>query len=308
VEIQEKYNYGGWKNCIKLSNGKIELVVTTDVGPRIIKFGAAGGRNLFKEFKETLGSIGGDKWNSYGGHRLWHAPEQIPRTYFPDNFKVPYSIQNNTLILSQEIEKTTGIKKEIEVTLFEDENYVKVLHRIINKNLWDVELAPWAITVMTEGTRAIIPQEPYQSHIENLLPVRQIALWSYTEMGDSRFKWGNKYIQVTQDSSKDSCQKIGCKNTLGWVAGYLDGEIFVKRYPYDEFAIYPDLGCNTEIYTDKNILEIETLNTLDLLPHEGFVTHTEYWFYFNELLDEDENSIDKKLLPLIKKTNKYCKF
>ena len=51
MEFQEKYYYGGWKNCIRLSNGRIELVATTDVGPRIIRFAEVNGKNLFKEFK-----------------------------------------------------------------------------------------------------------------------------------------------------------------------------------------------------------------------------------------------------------------
>lgn len=308
LEIKEHYNYGGWKNCIYIGNGRIELIATTDIGPRIIKFGAAGGRNLFKELKEELGTTGGKDWKLYGGHRLWHAPEDILRTYFPDNIKVPYKLSGNTVILSQETELSTGIKKEIEITMNEKENYVKLVHRLINKNLWDVEFAPWSVTVMSEGTRAIIPQEPYKTHDENLLPVRTVALWSYTKMQDSRLKWGNKYIQVIQDPNSKSPQKIGFLNTLEWVAGYLDGEIFIKRYSYNPYAIYPDMRCNTEIYTDGSLLELETINSLDLLPHDGFAEHVEYWFYFKDYTDETEESIDKKLLPLIKKTSKFCKF
>jgi len=61
----EKINYGGWSNCIRLSNGKIELIVTTDVGPRIIRFGFINGQNIFKEYKEQLGKTGGNVWRIY---------------------------------------------------------------------------------------------------------------------------------------------------------------------------------------------------------------------------------------------------
>src|SRR5215469_11064337 len=50
----EKVNYAGWPNCYKVSNGEVELIVTGDVGPRIIRFGFAGGQNLLKEFPEQL--------------------------------------------------------------------------------------------------------------------------------------------------------------------------------------------------------------------------------------------------------------
>ena len=39
VQFQEKVSYGGWPNCVRLNNGKVELIITTDVGPRVIRFG-----------------------------------------------------------------------------------------------------------------------------------------------------------------------------------------------------------------------------------------------------------------------------
>ena len=38
--------YGGWKRCLKLSNGKIEMVITTDVGPRVVRYGFEGKENV----------------------------------------------------------------------------------------------------------------------------------------------------------------------------------------------------------------------------------------------------------------------
>ncbi len=77
-----RVSYKGWENCLKFGNGKVELVVTTDVGPRILLFGFAEGQNLFKNYEEQMGRTppaagesGGDQWRLYGGHRLWHAPE-----------------------------------------------------------------------------------------------------------------------------------------------------------------------------------------------------------------------------------------
>ena len=87
----QKTPYGGWKNCIRLTNAEIELIATTDVGPRVIRLGFIGGQNLFKEWKDQLGKTGSDKWVIYGGHRLWHAPEVMPRTYAPDNGPVEYA-------------------------------------------------------------------------------------------------------------------------------------------------------------------------------------------------------------------------
>ncbi|HRI89355.1 MAG TPA: hypothetical protein PK869_13870, partial [Candidatus Hydrogenedentes bacterium] len=190
----EKKPYGGWPNCIVLSNGKVDVVVTTDVGPRIMRYGFVGGQNFMNEYADLLGKTGGDEWRIYGGHRLWHAPEAQPRTYAPDNSPVKYEWDGATLRLTQDTEKSTGIKKQMEITLDAESSKLTVLHRLTNENEWDVTLAPWALTVMAKSGRAIFPQEPYISHTDYLLPARPIALWHYTDMKDPRWTWGTKYI------------------------------------------------------------------------------------------------------------------
>ena len=58
----------------KLSNGVVELVVTADVGPRILFYGFRNGENQFHEVKEDAGKNGGSEFRLYGGHRLWVSP------------------------------------------------------------------------------------------------------------------------------------------------------------------------------------------------------------------------------------------
>ncbi len=298
--MQEKVNYGGWSNCVRLSNGQVELVVTTDVGPRVIRFGCVGGQNIFKEFADEMGKTGGTEWRSYGGHRLWHAPEAMPRTYFPDNGPVKYAWDGKTLKVTQPVETTTGIVKEMEITLDPNANHVTVLHRLTNKNLWPVELAPWALTVMTPGGRAIFPQEPYRPHPEFLAPARPMVLWGYTDMKDPRWTWGTKYVQLRQDPKAKTKEKVGFMNTLGWAAYYLNGEVFLKRFPFDPKATYADFGCNNETYTDPDILEIESLGPLTKIAPDGHVEHTENWFLSRAKLGESESSLDETLMPLVR--------
>src|SRR5215475_104744 len=58
----EKVEYKGWQNCYRVSNGEVELIVTGDVGPRVIRFGFVGGQNLFKEYADQLGKTGEKKF------------------------------------------------------------------------------------------------------------------------------------------------------------------------------------------------------------------------------------------------------
>jgi hypothetical protein len=298
----EKVYYGGWPNCVRLTNGRVELIATTDVGPRIIRFGFVGGQNLFKEYKEFAGLIGGEEWRLYGGHRLWHAPEAMPRTYTPDNSPVAFTFEGNTLKLSQIVEAGTGIEKQIEVTLDEKEDRVSLVHRLINRNMWGVELAPWCLSVMAQGGRAIIPQERFIPHTEELLPARPLVLWYYTNMADPRWKWSTKYIQLHQDSTNPKPQKIGLRNSLGWAAYQLGEDLFLKRFPFDDTANYLDFGSNNEIFTNDAMLEVESVGALTRLAPGAQVEQKEAWYLFKQKVGEDDASIDAGLLPLVGKT------
>jgi len=174
--IMKKISYGGWDNCYQIANGSMELVVTGDVGPRVIRLGVPGKQNLFKEFKEMMGLTGGDEWRIYGGHRLWHAPEAKPRSYIPDNSPVKVTATKDGLRVVQDTEPATGIQKQIDIALHKSKPYARVTHRLTNRNLWDVKLAPWGLSVMAQGGTAIIPQAPYGSHEENLPPSRPLVL------------------------------------------------------------------------------------------------------------------------------------
>jgi len=296
----ERIAYGGWQNCIRLTNGTIELIATTDVGPRIIRFGFVNEQNLFKEYADQLGQTGGDEWRIYGGHRLWHAPENKPRTYAPDNGTIQSDWNGSRLLLRQPREATTGIVKEIEISMDANTNRVTVLHRLRNENAWEVELSVWALSVMAQGGRAICPQEPVIPHEEKLLPARPLVLWHYTDMRDPRWIWGTKYIQLRQDPDAKTSQKAGVLNTLGWAAYYLKDQLFLKRFPHIPGATYPDLGCNNEFFTYSEMLEVESLGPLTKIPPQGEAIHTETWYLYKlPGLTEDEKTIDEKVLPLI---------
>jgi hypothetical protein len=182
-----KTNYKGWPNCYRLANATLELIVTTDVGPRIIRFGFVGGDNEFVEFPEQLGKTGGQEWRIYGGHRLWHAPEVQPRTYFPDNNPIALEQHDGFVRVIQPPESTTGIQKEMDIRLDPTQNRTDVVHRLRNCGVWDIELAPWAISAVTGGGTAIVPLPPRGSHGKHLQPESSLSLWKYTNMSDPRW-------------------------------------------------------------------------------------------------------------------------
>jgi hypothetical protein len=296
----QKVGYGGWSNCYRLSNDRVELIVTADVGPRIIRFGFVGQANEFQEFEALMGMTGGDEWRIYGGHRFWHAPEVQPRTYCPDNEPVAVTQRGEIVSVVQPIEATTGIQKEIDLYLAPDRAHVRLTHRLRNTNLWAVELAPWALSVMAQGGVAIIPLPPRGSHEGNLLPANTLTLWAYTDMSDARWTWGHKYIMLRQDPSCERPQKAGVMVPDGWVAYAREGHLFLKTFSFVPGATYPDWGCSVETFTNHLFLEVETLAPLVRLEPGALVEHVEDWFLFRDVpTPKDEADIDQHVLPKV---------
>jgi hypothetical protein len=293
----EKVKYKGWPNCYRLSNDLVDLIVTTDVGPRIIRFGFVGEENEFGEFEDMLGKTGGDEWRIYGGHRLWRAPETRAHTYFPDNSPVEIEQHDGFVRVVQPTEAATGIQKEIDIQLSAGEAHVKLTHRLRNTNSWAEELAVWAISLMVQGGKCIIPLPPRGSHEENLLPINSMALWAYTDMADPRWTWGTHYIMLRQDPAMARPQKIGVMAPDGWAAYARDGHLFVKKFTYVPDVCYPDFGCHVETFANADFIEIETVGPLVSLEPGAAAEHVEHWFLFRDVPVPDADAdVDRDVL------------
>ena len=290
-------------NCYRFSNKIVEVIVTTDVGPRIVRYAFAGEDNLLGETGDDMVKTELGVWRPIGGHRLWTAPEAMPRSYSPDNDPVFFTIERNTIRLVQRVEPKTGIEKALSVTLDETGTAVTVRHTLTNRNVWNIDVSPWALTIMNGGGEVIIPHEPYRSHDEYLLPARPLALWHYTDLSDPRWTLGKKYIRLKTNAQMKEPQKIGVGNTQGWAAYLRNRTLFVKRFPWVPDATYPDFGSNTETYTAGNFIELETLAPLASLAPGATAEHVERWFLFRNVnAGDSEPTLDAALAPLVAQT------
>ena len=294
--------YHGWERCLRLTNGIIDLVLTTEVGPRLIRFGFVEDDNEFAEFPDQMGLTGGEDWRIYGGHRLWHSPEMFPRTYFPDNAPVTVQFNEDFVRVIQPVETTTGIQKELDLRLEEQAARVTVTHRLRNTGLWPVELAPWALSVMAPGGTAILPMPPRATHSENISPANTLTMWAYTDFSDSRWVFGAQFILLNHDSQAGAPQKIGASVPDGWAAFARDGHLFLKQVPYQSGANYPDGGCSFEIFTNALMTELETLGPLARLePGGAAVEHVETWDLLKDIPQPaNEADVLQSVLPAVK--------
>lgn len=288
----EKIPYGGWDNCYRLKNEVVDLIVTSDVGPRIIRYGFLEDYNLMCEKQDQMGKTDGDDWRIYGGHRLWHSPEHEVRSYFPDNTPVDVQIIPNGIKVSQPVETTTMIKKDIEITLEDNGSKVLVKHHMTNYSLWDVELAAWALTVVVPDGLQVVPQETLDT---GLLPNRMISLWPYTDMNDKRVQWGSKYIFLQHDSAAKKPFKFGISNTNGWATYFINNDMFIKRFSPMEQMLYPDYSASMyETYTCDFMTEMESLSPLTVLGPKERLEHNEVWELIKSVQPpKDEKEMDK---------------
>jgi len=304
----ERIAYRGWADACKLSNGVIDLVVLTEVGPRVAFFGSSGGANQLHEIAEQSGLTSGGEFRIYGGHRLWVSPE-VERTYYPDNHPVTVAVGSPSVLFTAQPEDDppgTGLRKQIEIALEPGAAHATLVHRIRNGFQQATELSPWAITVMAGGGKAILPlpsRAPFSP--QSLLPTGGLVLWSYTDLADPRWTIGTKYLQLRQQASsafRFPEQMGGIYSPLGWAAYFREGQLFVKRAEVVPGAIYPDFGCNLEVFTDPHSLEVETLGPLVKLAPGEEVVHREDWWLFSGLpAGEGDAWVDEVVLPAVER-------
>ena len=277
----EYINYKDFGKCAKLSKGGKTMLVTVDVGPRIIFYGYEGKDNIFYEDQADLINKGGEYfdsaplkgkgiWHIYGGHRLWKSPEYID-TYYPDNSPVDVVEENGSVTFTSETEVTTGIQKSIKITMDGDGN-ATVEHIFVNRSK---EVTPpvalWALSVMDKGAVAKIPLSTEDT---GLLPNRNLVLWPYTDIKDDRLQLDDDCITLAQKNVPRPI-KIGAF-VKDEVCVHIKGMKFSIAFPSIE-GDYADYCCNLESYTSDIMLEIETLSQIKSLKTGERAVHTEKW-------------------------------
>lgn len=211
-----------------------------------------------------------------GGHRLWHAPESMPRTYIPDPGELRITKLTNGVFMEEPTEPVSGIRKQIEILLDPGFPSVRLTHTLVNEGLWPVELAPWAITQFRLGGTVILPMPVGDVDPAGLLPNRQISFWPYARINDPRLKLDDKFVLFKAGALLPPF-KFGYFNPHGWMAYWLDGVLFRKTFEVGASLLHPDHNCNAELYCNDRFVELESLGPLTTLQPKESVTHLETW-------------------------------
>lgn len=286
-------DFKGIGKAISLCDGVIELVVTIDVGPRIIRFTMADGKSILEEQCDVCDILpDGSECRVYGGHRLCHCPEAFPRSYISDSYPLEsYKFLEDGILLKQKEEAFTHIQKVIEIHF--QNGHVKIVNKLINNGAWPVQMSAWSLTVCSRAGREVCPVVRRDT---GFLPNAHYVLWPYSKLNDSRVHWEEKYIVIDNDPVNSTAFKFGYPNELGWAAYFNQGLCFIKKFSHHFDEEYPDRGCSYETYTSYWGTEMETLSPLKTVqPGEVVVQEDEWYLFYSEMPDITEESIARTL-------------
>lgn len=280
LDITERNSFMG--KTLVASDGKTEITVSLDVGPRIIGLRPTNGFNVMYEdsadnVSRDCSNVYGEGavWHIYGGHRLWLSPEN-DYTYYPDNTPVSYVVDNNEITFFPERWKVLNVQPSTSVRFLEN-GELKITHKM--KNLGEKrDLCLWALTVMKSGGTLTIPLSEKNT---GFLANRNIVFWHYSSVKDRRFELYDNKIVLKSDVKVPEPFKIGAfiedfKATYE-IEENGKKQIFTKRLPSATGMNYPDFCCNTETYCTHLIHEIETLSPIRSANNGETIEHIEYW-------------------------------
>ena len=309
VSVKEIENYKEYGKCVVISNGEIEAYVTVDLGPRIIRFGFLGGKNILfdnrkaftpktdKVYTDYYGE--GKAWENFGGHRVWMTKETYPETYTPDDQPVKYTVTENGAVFEQPDDTKNGVKKMFEIKMDPDDANMQIKTTVKNISENEMEFAVWCISVAAADGTLIIPMNTNDT---GYLANRTISVWPYTDLSDSRLRFGKKYVTVKQDTNAKVPFKIGLDLNGGQVYYVNGNDVFCKKYENNHpDGIYPDNGVSFETYTNNVMIEIENLSEVKKVASGEENTMVESWSLFKKPCEvdfTDENSIDAFLTKI----------
>ncbi len=255
-------------------------------GPRIIRLGLAGSpRNLLAETPDIGWETPNGRYDLFGGHRLWFAPEDPDRVAVPDGEGLRIDVEPDGLRLTGRDEEPTGLVRSMTLRLPPGRAALEVRHELCNIGRVPIELAPWSITQLPLGGTILLPQ-PAASPGHHVRPNRSLVLWPYTSWEDPRLRPRDGLL--TLDAQAGTSLKVGYFNVSGWVAYVRDGALLVRRFEPQAGRPHPDLGCNVEVFIGGRFLELEVLGPLGELAPGSTVALVERWE-----VEEADRAIDE---------------
>ena len=157
--------YRGWKDALRISNGRVEAVVVPAIG-RVMRFGWVGDKeNLLWENALLDGSsvVAADgAWKNFGGDKVWPSPQSDwPRMTAqawppPSGFdSQPYTakVVDNSIVLTSAVDAHYGIQTVRRISMAPDSAMMTITSEFHKVSGTPVETGVWIITQVPDAER-----------------------------------------------------------------------------------------------------------------------------------------------------------
>jgi hypothetical protein len=284
-----KVSFGKRELCYEITLNNLKMIVTADVGPRILFFGFKDGENVLFHDKEEKLSIG--EMKLYGGHRFWISPESKD-TYNPDNTPCKVEEEKDKISFIS-FDPITQIEKKLSI-LEKNGNFI-VRHILTNKGKTLYPGAIWALTCIPPKKGIIF----FPWGTRGNWQLKKIIYWqrwgesSGTNVKSSQFVPEEDLFLIYPSGEEG---KVGTAGYEGFVGVTTDNYTFIKKFNYIEGALYPDDNCAIEVYTSPNFCELETLSPMYTLIPNAEVKHDEEWILLPYKVDPKNGKKVREIL------------
>ncbi len=283
-----KTKFGRFENCYECTIPQAKLVITSDIGPRIVSLETGkSGNILFIDSRESFGYM---DWKIYGGSRLWVGPESMV-SYEPDNVPCKTKIDTDSITVTDE-----GQEKAIgkSMTVREKNGRFLIGYSVRNNGPLPVEYALWSVTCVVPTGTVFFPWGSETPGWE----MKKIVYWSSwidhsTNVRSSQYEQTPDLFIVRPNGEEG---KVGTGGHGGYIGTTGKGYTFVKKFERDRLAEYPDDGCACECYTCKDFAELESLGPIRTIMPGASAGYEEEWIVKDAQVDVNDSAEIKRLV------------
>jgi len=253
-----------WADCLEMTNGVARVVVAPAGGGRIVHYSRDDGPNFFLSGCQI--DIGPELEYPPSHPALWTGRYEAEKLG-------PLSVR-----LTSAKDEATGVQIVKTLELAESGAGLTVRQTIKNVGAKEIAYCLWDRT-MTGATYGFFELNA-KSRFPARWSVRQGDPRSYRYDGASPASPRARIVGdllVTVPGKK--MEKVGADSMAGWIAGFRDGWLYVKRFPVYPDGDYADGGNSVEFWVDAGgrMLEIEPLSPKVKLPPGQSYSFDERW-------------------------------
>ena len=197
-------------------------------------------------------------------------------SFYPDNEPVAWEQIPDGVILCQATDLWNNFTKMLCIRFLTD-GRIEVTHILKNSGKKEMMISLWGITTLCGGGSAEIPFTSKASTVEEYQPRRVIVLWGNASLADERLIFNQDSIEV-HHLLKKSSMKFGLCSSVGKMSAMNFGQKLTISFQPLLPEQCSDLGCNSEIFLNHDIMELETLGPKTLLEPGKSIEHREYWY------------------------------